>query len=798
MNSTSSPFEGAQWMWPGQTHDHIYNTYALFRQTFSLAQVPHSAPLFITADQSYRLYINGEYVGRGPARGFQQSWPYDEHDVARFLREGENIVAIRAYNPGFGTFVYRHEGLAGVLLSARWSVANEEFVLQSSDWKSRVQSGVKSHTVRTSVQLFPQEHIDLREESQSWKTLAFDDSNWQGAPARSTWNCPPWHDLEPRGIPPLRESFVLPQQLVATAEGDCAPGYQETRDVVSLRVAEGLEHQRVANSAIFRDGILTVSPGGKGRFRSFVFDLGKMMIGNLIVEVEGAQSGEILDFLYSETVREEDENSPQVTPLHTPEWGSLTAIGTRLICDAGNNRHEFFQVNGFRYIVLVVRDSESELRIKTVLNTATYPLERVGAFVSSDRVLESIWQTCAHTQSICSLDAYVDTPWREQAQWWGDARVQCWNTFHLCDDARLLRRGIKQIASQTTPNGLTYGHAPTMAHTCVLPDFTLMWCLTLWDFYWQTGSLEAFQTHQPTIENALHYFQEQTDETTGLVPSDKRYWLFLDWSCLPKDGTSSVLNLWLLLALDKMALLHRLNDNAEKAAELEAWAQRLRVSLSVLVNERGLLRDGIQPDGSFYDTTSAHAQTLALMAGLSGVREEEALSRVLLPFIRLEILPDRNAEITPSSYWVTYVFSVLSERGYGKEVVRFIRRHWAKMADFGSTFEDYHRSLNGESHSHAWSAHPLFHLMQTVGGLRQSAAKWDRVVFAPVFEGENGGATIPTPHGTLVSQWQKSGEEIHVSLEIPEGIEAEIALPDVHETRGAGRPQWQIKSQNAS
>lgn len=785
-------------MWAGALHDHIYNSYALYRKTFSLSETPQNAPLFITADQSYRLYINGEYVGRGPARGFQNSWPYDEIDVARFLRAGENVIAIRAYNPGFSTFQYLHEGLAGVLISARWKLGNEEFVLESGGWKSRAQSGVKTDAVRCSVQLFPQEHMDLRQEPSAWKTLDFDDGGWAESSTRSAWNCPPWHDLEPRGIPPLRESFVLPQKLIAIADGECAPDYFQTRNVVSLGCEEGLLHQRVADSTIFHDGVLTIAPSGKKRYRSFVLDFGKMQVGNLIVEIEGATNGVIVDFLYSEIVREDDEMSPQVTPLHVPDnSGSSVALGTRLICDNGNNFHEFYHANGFRFLTIVVRDSETELKIKPILNTAIYALERDGDFVSSDRVLERIWQACAHTQSICSLDAYVDTPWREQAQWWGDARVQAWNTFHLCDDARLLRRGIAQIATQTTPNGLTYGHAPTMAHSCVLPDFTLMWCLTLWDFYWQTGSLEAFASHQNTIENALHYFQEQTDETTGLVRSDERYWLFLDWTCLPKDGTSSVLNLWLVLALDKMAQLHRLSGNAEKAAEMEVSSTRLRGALQKLVNDNGLMRDGFQRDGSFHETTSAHAQTLALMANLDGVREDVALSEVLLPFIRLENLPDCNAQITPSAYWVTYVFSALSERGYGAEVVRFIRRYWAKMADFGSTFEDYHRSLTGGSHSHAWSAHPLFHLMQSIGGLRQTAANWNRVLFAPVFEGEYGGATVPTPHGLLISHWQKTDGEIVVSLDIPDGIEAEIRLPEISETRRAGRHEWRLKLDNA-
>ncbi len=69
-------------MWADTAFYDLQNTYALFRHSFDLPRVPEHAPLFITADQSYRLYLNGQFICRGPARGFQASWPYDEVDVA--------------------------------------------------------------------------------------------------------------------------------------------------------------------------------------------------------------------------------------------------------------------------------------------------------------------------------------------------------------------------------------------------------------------------------------------------------------------------------------------------------------------------------------------------------------------------------------------------------------------------------------------------------------------------------------------------------------------------------------------
>ena len=64
----------ARWIWPGlQNHD-LNNGFAVFRKAFVLVTAPKRARLSITADQAYRLYINGTHVCSGPARGFQAHW----------------------------------------------------------------------------------------------------------------------------------------------------------------------------------------------------------------------------------------------------------------------------------------------------------------------------------------------------------------------------------------------------------------------------------------------------------------------------------------------------------------------------------------------------------------------------------------------------------------------------------------------------------------------------------------------------------------------------------------------------
>ena len=778
-------------MWAGLHNYDLQNCYCLFRSTFDLPAQPASAPLYLTADQSYQLWINEQFVCRGPARGFQDSWPFDEVDVAPFLRAGENVIAVRAYHPGCGSFSYISRQAAGVLVAARWQMEDQTFEINSDEsWKTRRQIGVKKETLPSSIQLLPQEHIDLRLEPRGWQSADFDHSDWQTPRLSRAWNSPPWNALESRGIPMLREEFAPAPRWLGESSGLAAREFCDVREVVALAVSEGLQHQ--ARDEDFK-GILTVAPVDEGQYRSYLFDYGRVMVGSLQLEIAGARGGEIIDCLSCETTYEDDTGAPTQTPWLDPTTHSAIALGTRLVCRDGDNSHAFYHLVGARYLMLRVRNAPHALTIKLRLKAAGYPLETVGEFRSSNAQLEQIWRACAHTEQICSLDAYVDTPWREQAQWWGDARVQAWNTFHLADDARLLARGIRQIGAQQLPIGLTYGHAPTIAHSCVLPDFTLVWMLTQWDYYFQTGSLHAFEEQRATTARALDYFRAHTDETLDLVRSDARYWLFLDWTALPRQGFSTVLNAWLLLALERLAQMHRLNGDENAAASLESWAKRVRAALEKLI-VGGLLADGYDAQGARFESFSIHAQTLGLILSLRGLDESKAVETVLLPFVEAEELPTETDAIFPSAYWVTYVLSVLTEHGKGAAVLKFIERHWVPMARYGSTWETYAQNLvAGESsHSHAWSAHPLFHLMQTIGGLTQRAPRWKKMRFAPVFVGESGGATVPTPHGAVVSNWHKQGEKIAVSLQVPTGIEVEIALPDTREMRGAGRHAWKV------
>jgi hypothetical protein len=776
-------------MWPDDAY-HLHNTYADFRKDFRLARVPRRAPFFITADQCYMLYVNGRYVGRGPARGFQRSWPYDEFDLAPCLARGRNWISIRAYNAGISTFQYLSRMAAGVLCAARWGTIE----LRSGEgWLLRVSPAHRRDTDRLSMQLNYQEHADARLDDQAWIRSPRPPAGWPAINCTRPFGAMPWHDLEPRGLPNLGNRVLAYQRTCAAAAGPCGEGWRgwfNPTHGMYLTERERLRWRPAPPARPTKDGLaVTLPAAGADRLAAVSMDLGQPAIGTLIVEASGAAGGEIVDFFFCEGL--EADGSPIMAEPGAACGASMTA---RLALRPGRTRHEFFQMMGHRYVVAIARGTRRPLGLKLALRETVYPLEIRGRFDTDDRTLGDIYRISVRTQQVCALDSYVDTPWREQAQWWGDARVQAQNTFHLAGDVRLVARGIRQIAGQDVPNGLTYGHAPTIAHNCVLPDFSIIWALTIWDYYWQTGDLAVFRDQWPRLERLLAYFTGEGPGRDGLLKYDKRYWLFLDWSTIYKQGTPAVYNLWFLMMLEKLAAMAGAAGMDRQQAHLgRLWAEQKRRVLAKFWDGREkLFRDGVTEEGRPVREHSIATQTLAVLCGLRKEDWPAMVRRRLLPYLRGR--PVAGAQ--PSSYWITYVYDAMRGLGYGAEVARDIRRRWAPMVPWGGTFETFDGRIGFYTCSHAWAAHPIYHLAGTLGGISQTGVAWRRIAFAPVLSLEETGrvsAVVPAPQGLIRAAWRRKGGRIEVSLALPRGVKADVRLPGLRPATVTGRNRWVVE-----
>ncbi|MFM1872502.1 MAG: hypothetical protein RL398_1924 [Planctomycetota bacterium] len=97
-----------QWLWDEQPQA---DEELFFRRAFSLSAVPTRALVSATADNRWRVLVNGKRVHDG------QDWAQPKtHDVTKMLKQGDNVVAMYATNEG---------GPAAVALRLSWQIGDD-------------------------------------------------------------------------------------------------------------------------------------------------------------------------------------------------------------------------------------------------------------------------------------------------------------------------------------------------------------------------------------------------------------------------------------------------------------------------------------------------------------------------------------------------------------------------------------------------------------------------------------------------------------------------------------------------
>lgn len=769
-------FGDANWLWINDKTRDFRDFRMQFRRTFELTETPTAAEIVITADSGYQLHVNGEYVTRGPARGFQRSWPFDRVEVGALLKPGRNVIAVQVHQLGISNFQYIHQNNGGLLVAGQIGPVN---VATGLEWKLREAPGFTRAVDRLSQQTGWQEHYDARfDPFDAWKDLDYDDSAWSTADGflgRVAGGLP-WHDFEERGIPPLTSEVIAPKQVVSRSEWTSAEDHANPQNLVNLFVGEQKRWTPADESA----DALSLPRNGSVDAVGAVLDFGTEVVGTPIIEVEGAVDGEMVDLLCCESLTES-------VPDLLPKWeaGSKMSFGNRVTLAKGGVRHEFNAIWGFRYLIVIRRHGgdAGELTLRIRLRQTLYPLEETGLFSSSDETLNGIWNICRNAVRSCMLDAFVDCPWREQAQWWGDSMVISRSAFYLSADARLLARGIRLLGSQRLPGGLTPAYAPA-GNPHPIVDFSLVWIVSQWSYYFETGDLSVFRASRDRVREVLDYFRT-APVMEGLLCKDPRYWLFLDWCRkLHKEGVPATLNLWWLWALKVAADLFALTEDQAISDFYRKEELRLRDRIinALYDDDDGSLADGLTWQGERVSTSSPHATALAILLDLLPNENERLARETLLPPLNGDWRPpdpsDENGfvkDLLPTPFFMYYIFEALKKTGFHHQVIDVIRRWWGEWVDMGlaTTPEmwEFQVVKGSISQCHAWSGHPLAHFAEILLGVTQAEPGWKTIRFNPkTLPGERFSGVVPTPFGPIAVNVDHTGSELKKRIEPPEGV----------------------------
>lgn len=378
-----------------------------------------------------------------------------------------------------------------------------------------------------------------------------------------------------------------------------------------------------------------------------------------------------------------------------------------------------------RYVRLRVETGAEPLTLwpPRVLTTG-YPLDKVGEWASSDAEWDGLMPLFERSLRRAAHELWVDTPYYEQLGYVGDNVLMALHNYAWFGDARLSRRAIEVFDwSRAGGGGLVAERYPSGGRQ-ESSTFALLWVGMVRDHAWWRDEPAFVRARLAGVRGLLAEFDAMTGEDGLLrhVPG----WPFVDWvpewreGCGPgvREGDSSIVNLHHVLALQAAAQLETAVGKPEAAAIYQSQARRVFDAVIARYWDAG--RQALL-DTPGCAALSEHAQAFALKTGLL----DETRARSCIAVLRSAPEGTARASIY-GSFQVLEAFYLRRE----EDDLQHRMEWWKDLKTLGVMCTPEAPEPT-RSDAHAWGAHPAWHSLASIAGIRPAAPFFERVRIAP-------------------------------------------------------------------
>ncbi len=731
-----------------------------FRRTFSLENVPEKYIIYVSADNRYRLYVNGKYVVFGPSLGDIDHYRYETIDITEYLKPGKNVIAAEVVN--FGE--YRRAAQQTFQTAFILQAENESPNINTGNGKWKVIKNnayscipFTSDSLKSYYAAGPGEHVKSNLYPWGWQNINFDDSKWlkpkhgtvefavgRGFLYGSTWF------LVPRQIPFLREDTVR--------------FYKIRRVSNDINIGDFIEKGKSA----------TIPPNTKV---TILLDTKYHTTGFPELIISGGENSKI-KITYAESLFLPDSLTHfwDGNILYYDRKGNRDEIKNKHILgyydiiepDGGENRfYKTLSQRTFRYVQFDIETGKEPLVINDYYNkTAEFPFDKKASFKSDDPQLSKIFNVSWRTIRNSSSDIFYD-PYYEQLQYIGDTRIEALVSLYISGDDRLMRKAISQFDDSRLPLGLTQSRYPCYI-VQVIPPYSLLWIDMIHDYFMYRNDDAFIKQFIPGIKNVLDWFARKVD-STGMA-TNLEWWNFTDWAVgflngIPPgadDGYSANINLQYVYALQNaMDIFRHFGYDYEysKYEELKYKIQKSVLS-RCYSDEKNMIAE--TPEKKIF---SQHTNIWAILTNTVKVDEQPALMQ--------KIISDTSL-IQSTIYFKFYLFRALQKAGLANKYVEMLQP-WKNMINNGmTTFGETDK--NPRSECHGWSASPGFDFLHTLAGIYPKEPGFKKVVIAPNLGYlKNIEVSFPHPSGMIVLKLHRKGKnKIEGTVVLPEGVTGEF------------------------
>lgn len=296
-------------------------------------------------------------------------------------------------------------------------------------------------------------------------------------------------------------------------------------------------------------------------------------------------------------------------------------------------------------------------------SSSMYPFVRESAFEAPEwkeagRILRTGWRTAR----LCANETYMDCPYYEQLQYFGDTRIQALISLYNTRNDEMVRQALEQGRRSLSADGITMSRYPSSLHQFI-PSFSLWWICAGHDYWRYRGDESYLASLLPAYRSVLAWFETflNPDGSLGRIP----YWFFVDWSgthygepVRERDGHSSIQDLHFLLALEAAADMEAAFGSAAWAAHYREIAASVRAGFAERYWDAGR---GLFADTPSRQSFSQHANVLALLARIVEGEEAAAL---------FDRMADDPSLIPCTIYFRYYLHQAMKIAGRGDQFIR--------------------------------------------------------------------------------------------------------------------------------
>ncbi|KAA6341941.1 hypothetical protein EZS27_010275 [termite gut metagenome] len=732
----------SQWITCPDVSLYDYGVYH-FRKTFDLAQQSASFVINVSADNRYRLFVNGQPVCWGPARGDIPHWYFETVDIAPFLNKGTNTLAAVVWN--FGEYTPGAQMTLCTGFIVQGNTTQEKIVNSDRTWKV-IRNEAYSPSLDHRQDVGCNDIVDAAHYPWGWEMSGYDDGAWkearileQGQPygLGTGYN---WV-LTPRDIPLMEE--VL-QRLGKIRRFN---GLTVTDKFLKGQSPVVIPANQKVSVLIDQEFLTTAYPE---------------------LTVSGGR-GSSVRLTYAEALYKNGQKGNR-NEIEGREIAN--AYFDQFYPDGGSNR--LFRPLWFktwRYLQLDIQTSGEPLTLHDLYGKYTgYPFRENGSFESNRPSIGKLWEVGWRTARLCAHETYFDCPYYEQLQYVGDTRIQALISLYVTGDDRMMRKAIRCFNWSRPSEGITASRYPSRVAQYI-PPFSMYWINMVHD-YWMHRDDDAFvRENLPGVKSILEWFAAKVDPQTGMLGAVP-HWNFVDWTPqwqwsnarplggVPPGGItggSATLTLQLAYTLTDAVELLKAFGEPELAAKYNTLYQSLiRNTWTYCWDEnRQLLSDDINRT-----SYSQHANIMGILSGTVPQEKQQAL------FKKLDTDP---ALIQATFYYRFYLFRALKKVGLAERYTEMLKP-WDDMIATGlTTFAENPEPTRSDCH--AWSASPNYDLLATVCGVEPAEPGFKSVKIEP----HMGDLTyikgkMPHPKGNILVDFKKTKKGMTGKVSLPEGL----------------------------